>query len=330
MLFDRSWYNRAGVERVMGFCTDEEYEIFIRQAPLFEQMLIESGITLTKLWFSVTQREQRTRFAIRQIDPVRQWKLSPMDLESLDRWDDYTAAKDGDAQAHRHRDYAPWYRIKSNDKKRARLNAMRLFLDLFDYEDKDPSVVRPTDPLIVQRGRKKWMKADEESAEDAAVSVDVTHGPATEPELDTTKPSVPKPSVLFVCVKNGGKSQMAAALARLHAGDALDVYSAGTKPAATLNEESRVSVEQVGATFDGEQPKAIDPEILRSVDRVVFVGGEAVVEPVDGMRGTIETWMTDEPSLRGIEGEERMTLVRDDIDARVRALLDELVPPSAD
>ncbi|WP_255443551.1 low molecular weight phosphatase family protein [Tessaracoccus sp. MC1679] len=169
------------------------------------------------------------------------------------------------------------------------------------------------------------MKADEESAEDAAVRLDATRGSTTDPEQASTKPSV-----LFVCVKNGGKSQMAAALARLHAGDAVDVYSAGTKPAATLNEESRASVEQVGATFDGEQPKAIDPEILRSVDRVVLVGGEAVVEPVEGMRGTIETWLTDEPSLRGIEGEERMTLVRDDIDARVRALLSELVPPSAD
>lgn len=144
----------------------------------------------------------------------------------------------------------------------------------------------------------------------------------TEPQKESTM----KPSVLFVCVKNGGKSQMAAALARLHAGDAVDVYSAGTKPASSLNEESRASVEQVGASFDGEHPKAIDPEILRSVDRVVLVGGEAAVEPVEGMRGTIETWLTDEPSLRGIQGEERMTLVRDDIDARVRTLLAELIP----
>jgi polyphosphate kinase 2 len=88
VLFDRSWYNRAGVERVMGFCTDRDYEIFLRQAPLFEEMLTESGFSLTKLWFSVTRSEQRTRFAIRQIDPVRRWKLSPMDIESLDRWDE--------------------------------------------------------------------------------------------------------------------------------------------------------------------------------------------------------------------------------------------------
>ena len=103
VLFDRSWYNRAGVERVMGFATDDEYEQFFAQAPLFERMLVDSGITLTKFWFSVTQSEQRTRFIIRQVDPVRQWKLSPIDLESLDKWDDYTEAKEADAPAHRHR-----------------------------------------------------------------------------------------------------------------------------------------------------------------------------------------------------------------------------------
>ena len=161
VLFDRSWYNRAGVERVMGFCTDEEYHTFIRQAPVFEEMLIEAGITVTKLWFSVTQGEQRTRFAIRQLDPVRQWKLSPMDLESLDRWDDYTEAKTAMLK-HTDTELAPWYRIKSNDKKRARLNAMRLFLDLHDYEGKDHSAIKPTDPLIVQRGRKKWAKRAED------------------------------------------------------------------------------------------------------------------------------------------------------------------------
>src|SRR6186997_747514 len=94
VLFDRSWYNRAGVEKVMGFCTTEEYSQFLRHAPLFEEMLVESGFSLTKLWFSVTQQEQRTRFAIRQIDPVRRWKLSPTDIDSLDRWDDYTEAKE--------------------------------------------------------------------------------------------------------------------------------------------------------------------------------------------------------------------------------------------
>lgn len=152
VLFDRSWYNRAGVERVMGFCTLPEYDIFMKQVPEFERMIIESGTHLTKFWFSVTQREQRTRFAIRQIDPVRRWKLSPMDLESLDRWEDYTAAKEAMFAA-TDTDWAPWITIRSNDKKRARLNAMRAFLSQFDYEGKDCSVVYEPDPLIVRRGR---------------------------------------------------------------------------------------------------------------------------------------------------------------------------------
>ena len=151
VLFDRSWYNRAGVERVMGFATPPEYEQFIDQAPLFERMLVDSGISLTKFWFSVTQSEQRTRFIIRQVDPVRQWKLSPIDLESLDMWDSYTAAKE--AMIRRtDTEWAPWTNIKSNDKKRARVNAMRHFLSRFDYEGKDHDVVREPDPLIVQRG----------------------------------------------------------------------------------------------------------------------------------------------------------------------------------
>ena len=152
VLFDRSWYNRAGVERVMGFCSDEEYEIFMGQAPQFEKMIIDSGIHLTKFWFSVTQREQRTRFAIRQIDPVRRWKLSPMDLESLDKWEAYTEAKE-QMFLRTDTDYAPWITIKSNDKKRARINAMRHFLNQFDYEGRDNSVVFDPDPLIVRRGR---------------------------------------------------------------------------------------------------------------------------------------------------------------------------------
>src|SRR3954452_6151709 len=152
VLFDRSWYNRAGVERVMGFCTPEEYEQFLRHAPLFEEMLTESGVHLTKFWFSVTRQEQRTRFAIRQIDPVRRWKLSPMDIESLDRWDAYTEAKEAMLAA-TDTDDAPWTTIKSNDKKSARINAMRFFLNQFDYADKDQAAVRPADPLLVQRGR---------------------------------------------------------------------------------------------------------------------------------------------------------------------------------
>jgi polyphosphate kinase 2 len=152
VMFDRSWYNRAVVERVMGFCTDEQYHQFIGQAPVFEKMLVDSGIHLTKFWFSVTRQEQRTRFAIRQIDPVRRWKLSPNDLASLDRWEDYTEAKEEMFLA-TDTDHAPWITVKSNDKKRARLNAMRVFLDQFDYEGKDPQVVYPVDPRIVARGR---------------------------------------------------------------------------------------------------------------------------------------------------------------------------------
>jgi polyphosphate kinase 2 len=151
VLFDRSWYNRAGVERVMGFATDRQYDEFMRQAPLFEQMLAESGVHVTKFWFSVTRSEQRTRFIIRQVDPVRQWKLSPIDLQSLSKWDDYTQAKE---QMFRRTDTAdaPWTTIKSNDKKRARLNAMRSFLAQFEYADKNDLVVGQPDPRLVARG----------------------------------------------------------------------------------------------------------------------------------------------------------------------------------
>lgn len=151
VLFDRSWYNRAGVERVMGFTSEPEYDQFMAQAPLFERMLVDSGISLTKFWFSVTQSEQRTRFIIRQVDPVRQWKLSPIDLQSLSKWEAYTDAKE--AMIRRtDTEWAPWTTVKSNDKKRARLNAMRYFLSRFDYEGKDVRVVGTPDPLIVQRG----------------------------------------------------------------------------------------------------------------------------------------------------------------------------------
>ncbi len=151
VLFDRSWYNRAGVERVMGFADAPEYAQFMTQAPLFERMLVDSGISLTKFWFSVTQAEQRTRFIIRQVDPVRQWKLSPIDLESLDKWDDYTEAKE-EMIRRTDTEWAPWTTIKSNDKKRARINAMRAFLSRFDYTGKDAAVVGVPDPRIVQRG----------------------------------------------------------------------------------------------------------------------------------------------------------------------------------
>jgi len=148
VLLDRSWYNRAGVERVMGYCTDEQYSRFIHQAPTCERMLVDGGGTLVELWFSVSQAEQRTRFLIRQVDPVRQWKLSPNDVESLDRWDAYTAAKVAMFRA-TDTDYAPWTVVKSNDKKRARVEAMRHVLSLVDYEDKDHEVVGKPDPNVV-------------------------------------------------------------------------------------------------------------------------------------------------------------------------------------
>lgn len=146
--FDRSWYNRAGVEPVMGYCTPEEYEEFLRTVPLFEEMLINAGTTLIKLWFSVSRREQIARFTIRRIDPVRQWKLSPTDIASLDRWDDYTTAKLTMFER-TSTELAPWNIVRSNDKKRGRINALRHVLDVVPYEDKNLDVVIPADPLIV-------------------------------------------------------------------------------------------------------------------------------------------------------------------------------------
>jgi polyphosphate kinase len=148
VLFDRSWYNRAGVERVMGFADPAEYLEFMRQAPELERMLVRSGIRLVKLWFSVSRTEQRTRFLIRQIDPVRQWKLSPTDLASLDKWDDYTEAKEAMFFYTDTAD-APWTVVKSNDKKRARLEAMRHVLHRCEYEGKDQDVVGTPDRRIV-------------------------------------------------------------------------------------------------------------------------------------------------------------------------------------
>jgi protein-tyrosine-phosphatase len=132
------------------------------------------------------------------------------------------------------------------------------------------------------------------------------------------------PSVLFVCVKNGGKSQMAAALMRQAAGDAVEVHSAGTHPGTTINAESAAAVAEVGADMSSETPKPIDPALLARVDRVVVLGSEAILDPAPGMIGTIETWETVEPSMDGIEGVERMRLIRDDIAARVTILLAEL------
>src|ERR1700757_1324275 len=140
VLFDRSWYNRAGVEKVMGVCTPEQDAEFLQQAPLVEEMVVNNGIHLTKFWFSVSPAEQRTRFAIRLVDPVRQWKFSPMDMESINRWEDYTAAKEAMFEETDTPD-APWIVVRSNDKKRARINAMRYVLAKSDYDDKDYEVV---------------------------------------------------------------------------------------------------------------------------------------------------------------------------------------------
>jgi polyphosphate kinase 2 len=147
VLVDRSWYNRAVVERVMNFCTDSEYHEFMEQTPGLEQALVESGIHVIKFWFSVSRAEQRTRFTVRLIDPLRQWKLSPVDLAALDRWDDYTQAKEAmfqrtDTLA------APWTVVKSNDKKRGRIAALRWVLSTLDYPTKDSDVVGTPDPLI--------------------------------------------------------------------------------------------------------------------------------------------------------------------------------------
>lgn len=148
VMFDRSWYNRAGVERVMGYCTDEQYAEFMRSTPEFESMLAQSGIRIFKFWFSVGEAEQRRRFLERRTDPVKRWKLSPTDLASLDKWDEYTQAKEEMFRA-THTEVAPWTVVKSNDKKRARLEAMKWVLNSFEYDGKNDSVIGSNDPLII-------------------------------------------------------------------------------------------------------------------------------------------------------------------------------------
>ncbi len=147
VLFDRSWYNRAGVERVMDFCTNQEYLEFLRQVPELERMLVNSGIILFKYWFSVSRTEQFRRFKSRQKDPLKQWKLSPVDMASLAHWDDYSTAKDAMTFQTDTKD-APWTIIRSDDKKRGRINCMRHFLHNLDYPDKDHDIVYAPDPLI--------------------------------------------------------------------------------------------------------------------------------------------------------------------------------------
>jgi polyphosphate kinase 2 (PPK2 family) len=132
----------------MGFCSHAEYERFVQQAPDFERLLVEDGVDLIKFWFSVTRAEQRTRFTLRRVDPVKQWKLSPMDLASLDKWDAYTAAKEQMFRS-THTAFAPWTVVKSNDKRRGRIESMRFVLSRFDYPGKNPAVVGWADPALV-------------------------------------------------------------------------------------------------------------------------------------------------------------------------------------
>ena len=163
--FDRSWYNRAGVEHVMGFCTPQEYLEFMRQAPEVERMLVRSGTLLFKYWFSVSQAEQLARFEARKNDPLKQWKLSPIDQASIDKWDQYTEAKRSMFFYTDTAD-APWTIVKSDDKKRARINCMRHFLSSLPYPDRDEEVVASPDPLVL--GPASQVPAPSANAVDAA------------------------------------------------------------------------------------------------------------------------------------------------------------------
>ncbi|MCZ8094977.1 MAG: polyphosphate kinase 2 [Acidovorax sp.] len=163
VMFDRSWYNRAGVERVMGFCSDAEYAEFMRQAPEFERHLVRSGVHVIKFWFSVSQKEQRRRFKEREAHPLKQWKLSPIDTASLDKWDDYTRAKEAMFCDTDTAD-APWTVIKSDCKKRARLNAMRYVLHKLPYAAKDLARLGALDPLIVGRAHVVYERGEQPGA----------------------------------------------------------------------------------------------------------------------------------------------------------------------
>ena len=163
ILFDRSWYNRAGVERVMGFCSNDEYNEFMRQVPEFERTLARSGIHLIKFWFSVSRGEQRRRFKEREKHPLKQWKLSPIDLASLDKWDDYTKAKEAMFFYTDTAD-APWTVVKSDCKKRARLNALRYVLHKLPYTNKNIDAIGPLDPLLVGRANVVYERGEKESS----------------------------------------------------------------------------------------------------------------------------------------------------------------------
>ena len=162
VMFDRSWYNRAGVERVMGFCKQQEYLEFMRQCPEFERNLVHSGTHLIKFWFSVSRKEQRRRFKEREIHPLKQWKLSPIDVASLDKWEEYTRAKEAMFFYTDTAD-APWTVIKSDCKKRARLNAMRYVLHKLPYTGKDLDGIGPIDPLLVGRANVVYERGEQQS-----------------------------------------------------------------------------------------------------------------------------------------------------------------------
>jgi len=163
VMFDRSWYNRAGVERVMGFCSNDEYNEFMRQVPEFERNLVRSGIHVIKFWFSVSRQEQRRRFKEREAHPLKQWKLSPIDMASLDKWDDYTKAKEAMFFYTDTAD-APWTVIKSDCKKRARLNAMRYVLHKLPYTNKNLEHIGPLDPLLVGRAHIVYEQGEKDLA----------------------------------------------------------------------------------------------------------------------------------------------------------------------
>jgi len=171
VLFDRSWYNRAGVERVMGFCTEHEYVEFMRQAPEFERNLVHSGIHLIKFWFSVSREEQRRRFREREAHPLKQWKLSPIDVSSLDKWDDYTKAKEA-MFFHTDTADAPWTVIKSDCKKRARLNALRFLLHSFQYTKKDVERIGDVDSLLVGRAHIVYERGERSNGIDIVAAHD--------------------------------------------------------------------------------------------------------------------------------------------------------------
>ena len=177
-LFDRSWYNRAGVEKVMGFCTEEQYQEFLRVTPLVEEMWANSGIRIIKLYFSVSRIEQERRFKRRQRDPLKQWKLSPVDLASYHRWEEYTEAKEM-MFYHTHADFAPWYVIKSDDKMRARINSIRHVLNLLPYHGKDHNVVYGADPWIIASADEVFNVKSKSCVDSSA------NGQATSSELTT-------------------------------------------------------------------------------------------------------------------------------------------------